>query len=77
MLELICASLHTSAARYGAVLHHGTRADRGRSVNSCVYTGQPRHVSQVALRTAWLKSFVSWHCVEDETKPRWSCKGER
>ncbi len=34
-LELICASLHTSVARYGST---GTRADHGHSVNACVYT---------------------------------------
>ncbi len=57
------------SARYGST---GTGADRSRS-SQCLSLYQPRrgHVSEAALRAA----FVSWHRVEDGTKPRRSRKG--
>ncbi len=51
-LELICASLHTSAVRYGST---ATRADRGRSSQCLFIPATARHVSEVALRANWLK----------------------
>ncbi len=44
-------------------------------VSACVHNSQPRHVSEAALRAAWLKSLVSCHHVEDGTKLRCSHKG--
>ncbi len=38
MWELICASLHTSATRYGFDM--ATGADRNHSVSACVYTSR-------------------------------------